>query len=197
MRPFNDTSLLGYKIKKLQECEQVDQIIVGSDCDLILKYAEQLGATPVKRPDEACDEELCSANEMIADLCGRIKTDVVVWTHCTNPNISPNTYGEAIQAFLNNDNYDSLLSVNIVKEHLWTSTRIPFNYNPWGGKHILAKDLPKLYKQNGAFFIQPHEQMLKNSYFFGRKPFLFVTPEEESTDINTEIDFKIAEVLSK
>ncbi len=200
MRPFKGTTLLGYKIKKLQECEEVGEIIVGSDCDEILAHAEQLGAIPVKRPDEACDEEICSANKMIGDLCGRIKTDVVVWTHCTNPNISPATYDHAIETFLNNRNYDSLISVDLVQEHLWKDwgdMRYPLNYNPWAKEHTLAKDLSPLYKQNGAFFIQSHENALKNSYFFGENPQLFLTDLSESTDINTEIDFKIAEFLAK
>jgi len=197
MRPFKGTTLLGYKIKKLQECEELGEIIVGSDCDEILAYAERLGAIPVKRPDEVCDESICSANKMIGDLCGRIKTDVVVWTHCTNPNISAATYDHAIETFLNNRNYDSLISVDLVQEHLWTSDRLPLNYDPHAKEHTLAKDLPPLYKQNGAFFIQSHENALKNSYFFGNKPQLFLIDPNESTDINTEIDFKIAEFLAK
>ena len=200
MRPFKGTTLLGYKIKKLQECEELGEIIVGSDCDEILAHAEQLGAIPVKRPDEVCDEEVCSANKMIGDLCGRIKTDVVVWTHCTNPNISPATYDHAIETFLNNRNYDSLISVDLVQEHLWKDwgdMRYPLNYNPWAKEHTLAKDLSPLYKQNGAFFIQSHENALKNSYFFGENPQLFLTDWTESTDINTETDFKIAEFLAK
>ena len=200
MRPFKGTTLLGYKIKKLQECEELGEIIVGSDCDEILAHAEQLGAKPVKRPDEVCDESICSANKMIGDLCGRIKTDVVVWTHCTNPNISAATYDHAIETFLNNRNYDSLISVDLVQEHLWKDwgdMRYPLNYNPWAKEHTLAKDLSPLYKQNGAFFIQSHENALKNSYFFGENPQLFLTDLSESTDINTEIDFKIAEFLAK
>ena len=200
MRPFKGTTLLGYKIKKLQECEELGEIIVGSDCDEILAHAEQLGAIPVKRPDEVCDEEICSANKMIGDLCGRIKTDVVVWTHCTNPNISSATYDHAIETFLNNRNYDSLISVDLVQEHLWKDwgdMRYPLNYNPWAKEHTLAKDLSPLYKQNGAFFIQSHDNALKNSYFFGENPQLFLTDLSESTDINTETDFKIAEFLAK
>jgi len=199
MRPFCGTTLLGYKIKKLQECEELGEIIVGSVCDEILTHAKQLGAIPVKRPDETCDEKICSANKMIGDLCSRIKTDVVVWTHCTNPNISPSTYDHAIETFLNNRNYDSLISVDLVQEHFWAFNKQPYPvyHDPYHGDHVLAKDLPTLYKQNGAFFIQSHENALKNSYFYGEKPQLFLTDPLESTDINTEIDFKIAEFLAK
>ena len=195
MARFYDTTLLGYKIRALRRCKEVDEIIVGSDCERILIHAKEEGAIPVKRPDEFCDESICSANDMIGDLCGRIKTDLVVWTHCTNPNISSKTYGHAVEVFLNNRNYDSLVSVDLVQEHLWQDGK-PLNYNPWAKEHTLAKDLPHLYKQNGAFFIQSHEQMLENSYFFGKKPYLFVTPSRESTDVNTPDDLRVARLLN-
>lgn len=198
---FSNSTLIGHKIKKLQECSEIDEIIVGSNCDEILKHIEELGAIPVKRPDEACDESVCSANKMIGDLCGRIKTDVVVWTHCTNPNISPSTYDHAVETFLNNRNYDSLISVDLVQEHFWMTTNkgmpYPVYHDPYHGEHQLAKDLPMLYKQNGAFFIQSHKNALENSYFYGKNPQLFLIDPNESTDINTETDFKIAELLAK
>ena len=71
------------------------------------------------------------------------------------------------------------------------------NYNPKAKRHILAKQLPKLYKQDGAIFIQRKKDFLKNSYFFGDNPFLFILEETESKDINTEIDLKIANLLKE
>jgi CMP-N,N'-diacetyllegionaminic acid synthase len=194
---FGDSTLLGHKIKKLQECSKIDEIIVGSNCDEILSHSESLGAIPVKRPEEVCDESICSANEMIGDLCGRIKTDIVVWTHCTNPLIEPQTYDDAVGIFLSHPSlltFDSIISVDEVKEHLWKDGK-PISYDPWAEKHTLAKDIKPMYKQNGAFFIQTHERFLQNSYFFGNYPYLYCTPPEESVDINTPLDFKLAEAL--
>ena len=162
MANFYDTPLLGHKIRTLRLCQKVDEIIVGSDCERILAHAEEAGAIPVRRPDEVCDESVCSANDMIGDLCDRIETDIVLWTHCTNPNISAKTYDSALMIFEHGlDGYDSLISVDEVKEHLWKNGE-PLNYNPWAEAHTLAKDLPLLHKQNGAFFIQLHKKMLEN-----------------------------------
>ena len=200
MARFYDTTLLGHKIRTLKRCKKIDEVIVGSNCDKILSHAESLGAIPVERPEEVCDESICPANKMISDLCGRIKTDVVVWTHCTNPNILCQTYDSALTVVEHgldgyDNGYDSLISVDEVREHLWENGD-PLNYNPWAETHTLAKDLPPLYKQNGAFFIQKHRQMLENSYFFGKKPYLFVTPPRESTDINTSDDLRVARTLN-
>ncbi len=203
MLPFGNSTLLGHKITKLLECKEINDVVVGSDCDDILFFAEKLGARPIKRPDVYCDEIVSSANDMIGNMCSLIETDIVVWSHCTNPLIKPETYDQAVRTFLanlQNKSYDSLLSVDKLQEHLWSYSEsekkyVPHNYNPWGKSHVLAKDLPVLYKQNGAIFIQEYNQMKQNSYFFGKNPYLFEMNPEESIDINTESDFEIAKIL--
>lgn len=195
MTQFGDSTLLGRKIKQLKNTK-IDEVVVGSDCPAILNYAKSLGATPVRRPDEVCDEAICSANKMIGDMIRRISTtDVVVWAHCTSPLMSPETYDLAIDTFLSLEPpFDSLISVDEVKEHLWDNGE-PLNYNPWAREHVLANDLPPLYKQNGGIFIQSYKNILENSYLFGKKPHLFVTPKEESIDVNTKLDLKLARAL--
>ena len=194
LQPFAGTTLLEHKIKQLQKCKMIDRIIVGSDGDDILDVAVSNNVEAIRRPDFYCDESQASANQMISNMCSLFVSDIVVWSHCTNPLISPKTYDTSIQIFFEKEKegYDSLLSVDEVKEHLWGSDKKPLNYNPWGDRHPLAKDLPSLYKQNGGIFIQRHSNMWSNSYFFGSRPHLYVTPQEESIDINTWHDFAIA-----
>lgn len=189
--PFGGLSLLSHKIQQLLSCEFVDEVVVGTNCDILANDAEKHGAKIVRRDEYHCDESLCSANEMIADMCRKIKTDVVIWAHCTNPLVKPNTYDRAIQEFLKPGNHDSLASVTEVREHFWKNGE-PFNFDPWGPRHVLAKNIEPLYKQNGAIFIQHHHNMLSNSYFYGKKPILFPLDEIESVDINTKAEYHYA-----
>lgn len=203
--PFGYSSLLGHKIRQLKKCKTVDEVVVGSDCDDILTLSRDFGVQGVKRPDEYCDEQNCTANQMIGNMCSLISTDIVLWSHCTNPLIQPETYDEAVNLYSESvkrkngvgDYYDSLISVDLVQEHFWQINKVPYPvyHNPYSLEHVLAKDLPKLYKQNGAIFIQSHEAMKENSYFYGKSPYLFVTPKVESLDINTEMDYKIAKYI--
>jgi CMP-N,N'-diacetyllegionaminic acid synthase len=205
MLPFGYSTLLGHKIHQLSECETINEVVVGSDCDEILSFARDRGAKGVKRSEKYCDEKTCSANQMIGNMCSLIDTDVVVWAHCTNPLVRPSTYDEAVNTYLKkieehdargtSNYFDSLISVDAVQEHFWGLSKgsaHPIYHDPYHLEHVLAKDLPMIYKQNGAIFIQPHEQMKKNSYFYGGNPYLFITPTEQSVDINTELDYKIA-----
>lgn len=197
MLKLGDDTLISNKIKQLKECKNINRIVFGSDSDEMLKHAKSYGAETVKRPEYFCDERLASANDMIGNMLDLIKTDIVVWTHCTNPLLSSKTYDDAIQTYLTNLNngYDSLLSVVEFQEHLWNENKKPLNYNPYSKRHVPAKELPKYYMQDEGIFIQPYNQMKNNSYFFGKKPYLYVIPYREFLDINTERDYIVARCL--
>ena len=191
------------KIKQLQKCRNINRVIFGSDSEEMLSQAGEIGAETIRRPDFFCDERIASANDMIWNMASSIKTDIVVWAHCTNPLISSKTYDHAVQTFLDKwPSYDSLLSVVELKEHLWCEKPdktgfAPLNYNPYLPRHTPARELPPYFMQDGGIFIQPHKQMVANRYFFGKTPQLFLIPPEEFLDINNMRDFLLAEVLCK
>ena len=186
-------TLIARKIRQLKKVDLVDRIIVGSNSDEILHEATIHGAEAVRRDDFFCDEKRASANDMLYNMAEMIQTDLIVWTHCTNPFLSSGTYSLAIQTYLNNvPNFDSLLSVRCLQEHLWGPTKKPLNYDPYSSRHTPARELPKYYMQDGGIFIQPREAMLSNRYFFGSSPFLYEIPEIEFCDINNEYDLKMA-----
>lgn len=194
---LNGKSLIERKIKQLQQCKLIDRIVFGSDSDEMISIAKLSGAETIKRADYYCDEEKASANEMIKEMMDLVESDVIIWSHCTNPLLTSNTYDNAIQTFLNNldKGFDSLLSVHEIREHLWTTDKKPYNYNPYSPRHIPARDLPPMYMQDGGIFIQPYKNMKQNCYFFGTNPYLYVIPEKEFLDINNYRDYIIAKAL--
>jgi CMP-N-acetylneuraminic acid synthetase len=212
MLDFGNSTILGHKINQLKKCKKVNEVIVGSDSEEILKYSKELGAVPIKRSKKYCNESISSANDMIGNMMSLMKNkDIILWAHCTNPNIQPSTYDLAIETYEKIikketrpkalEYYDSLMSVDKVQEHLWLKCygdyARPDNHRPWNLPHALAKDLPETWKQNGAIFIQSYKNMKENSYFYGERPWIMETPVEESHDINTELDYYIAESIHK
>ncbi|MCP4355079.1 MAG: acylneuraminate cytidylyltransferase family protein [Proteobacteria bacterium] len=194
-RELSGKSLLGRKITQLKNSKYIDRVVVGSKSLEVLEEAKRYGAETVTEEEYIQTQ---SSNKMIHNLVSRVETDIVVWAHCTNPFIETKTYDNAIELFSSNletCEYDSLVSVYKVQEHLWGTDKKPMNYNPYAETHPLAKELPVLYAQDGGIFIQPHKQMLENSYFFGKKPYLFEMSANEILDINVEKELKIAEIL--
>lgn len=195
--PLDGQSLIERKIHQLRASRQIHRVVFGSDCEQMRSIAHRAGAEVVERASYFCDEARASANEMIGEMMSLVRTDVIVWAHCTNPLISAHTYDCAIATFLDNrKEFDSLLSVVELREHLWQSDkRTPLNYNPYAPRHTPARALPPLYMQDGGIFIQPYAQMRANSYFFGKKPYLFEIPTEEFLDINEMRDYLLARAI--
>ena len=196
---IGDKGLLENKIHQLKKSNLINEVVIGTNISVVEQICNNLEVTHKFREDYYCDESKCSANEMILDMCKKTTADIIVWAHCTNPLVKSSTYDNAILTFLEKEKegYDSLVSVEILKEHLWTNCKKPLNYNPYQKKHVLASQLDPLYKQNGAIFIQRKHNFISNSYFFGKNPFLFVMDKYESLDVNDELDLLLANTIKR
>lgn len=193
--PFAGSTLVGHKVQTLKACEGVSNVVIGSDCPRILAEGERYGAIPLKRDAQFCDEVSRTANDMIEDVVSRITGDVILWAHPTNPLVRASTYAAALAAF--NVRFpvaDSLLSVYSMKRHAWWHGA-PFNHQPWSGSHQVGAWLEPVKFQDGAIFIQPRLQMVRNRSFYGASPFLFEMDPLESTDIDTPADYACAKAL--
>ena len=189
--PFAGTSLVGWKVEQLLACSGIDCVVVGSDDLEILREGERAGAIPCERDAYHCDESKCSANEMIADMAGKVLGDTILWAHSTNPLVSTDIYDAAIHAYATrSQGFDSLASVTKVQRHCWVGGT-PFNFDPKAERHQPAAELPFLHFQDGAIFIQPRRQMLSNRYFYGSNPVLFEIDAITGWDIDTERDYKL------
>lgn len=188
--PFAGTTLIAHKVNQLHRCANIARVVVGSDDPEILAEAELAGAITIKRDAYHCDETRCSANEMIADMAASVLGDVIAWTHPTNPLVGSDVYDAALKAYMDaQPENDSLVSVTRVQRHCWTGG-VPFNFDPKRDRHQPAAELPCLYFQDGAIFIQPRRQMLANRYFFAERPLLFEIDAVTGWDIDTKADYE-------
>lgn len=186
---INGETMLGRKIRQLLS---VGRVVVGSDDDEMLEEAVKCGAETVRR--KCTNEGPDSANAMIAEFMTLIEPcETVMWCHCTNPLVSTETYRRALETYREKlaEQYDSLISVHEIHGHYWhEDMRTPAYNVKWcrNVRHLCASELPALYEQTGAIFIQSYKRFKETSYFFGDRPFLFVEPEDEFLDINTPRD---------
>ena len=84
IKPFNDTSLLENKIKILQKVDNLDEIVVTTDCDKMFSLAEQLGVVAIKRPDYYTSND-CPGSENLEFIATQVDTDYILYTPVTSP----------------------------------------------------------------------------------------------------------------
>ncbi len=116
---FAKKNLLIHKIEVLKKIKELDDIIINTDSSKAISIAKKLKVSFFKREDYYASSE-CSNSEFWSNIAKHTDSKYIMFTHCTNPMITENTYRNFIKIFLKNkDKFDSFNSVSDVKEFLF------------------------------------------------------------------------------
>ena len=190
---FHGQPLVVHKVQQLLCCQHVDVVVVGSDSPAILQVAMQAGARTRLRAPEFCDEQSRSWNEVIVDMVSGVNAEIILWAHCTNPNIQPRTYDRAIELFQSTDG-DSVVGVTNIQTHVWWDNK-PLNFDPYAEVHQVAATLHTISLQHGGIFVANRANMLQWKYVYGCHPELMHVDADEAIDIDTDRDLMRARAM--
>ena len=194
IRKFNDSNILEMKIQQLKGIKALDEIIVNTNCDEIMDLATKAGVKCVKRKDYFASNTV-SMSEVFKNIAENTDSEYIMYANATNPLVTQESYEEAIDIFFRNKkNFDSLTSCHDVKEFLYLNND-PLNYDPRNQPR--SQDLPEIVALNFAISILSKQNMIKYQNILGKKPYMFKLNEVESIDIDTNLDFFIAEKVYK
>ena len=195
--PFNGKNLLTWKISQLNQVPKIQDIIVSSDSDEILKMAKNAGVKIHKRTPEYCDEKTRSFGEVVQNICQNIVGENILWASCTSPLVQPEDYSQAIIKYFEGLElgYDSLMSVRPFQNYIWDESG-PINYE-LGIKHVPSQELDNLYLITNGILIAPRQKMIEWSYFFGSNPYKYYLSKLKSIDIDDQLDLDIANAWLK
>ena len=194
-KPFAGTSLLEIKITqmlKLQKWGKVDEIIVTSDDNDMLEIADSMGVSTHKREEYFASSEATNSEffENLSELV--TNNEHIMYSPVTSPLISFETYNEVISMFIKNP--CNIVTVSPVKHHLWLDGN-PLNYRIDQSPN--SQELPDIYSINYGISIINKLDMHKFKNIVTKSPKFIVLDEMEGLDIDTELDFEIAEIIYK
>lgn len=196
LRAFADTNLMELKIKNLLQVPELTSIVVNTNSELaieIVNKSYRWGVTTHRREEYYASSQ-CSGSEFFRHLGEVTDTDLFVYCPCTSPFIKPETVSQCINQFISTSDYDCLATVSSVKEFLWLDGD-PMNYDPAHAPN--SQDLPDVVALNFGVTVVRKEDLIKNSNIIGKNPQFVKTSDIESIDIDTPLDFYIAEQLYK
>ena len=192
LKLFSKKNLLAYKIEALLKVKSIKNIIINTDSDDAISIAKEYGVKFHKRDPYYASSE-CPNSEFWKHIAENTNTEYILFTHCTNPMIKPETYEDMIRIFeKDREKYDSFNSVSEVKEFLILNNK-PINFQY--GKAPNSQDLPDVIKLNFAINILSTELMKKKKSLIGDRPFFYKLSAVEGFDINTNQDFEFGEFL--
>ena len=194
-KSFNGFPLIEHSIKYAQSYIDGD-IIISTDDKQIASIAEQYNV-PILWRNENLAQDQTPTNDVVRDVIKRTdkRYDLVALLQPTNPLRPKNMFKEALK-LLEKKNSDSLITVSQNKYKLGKiehSSFEPYTYT-FGQR---SQDLEPLYYENGLLYICSYE-LAKNSKLMSKNPTaMLIDHPYGSVDIDTELDWKWAELISR
>ncbi len=195
--------LIAHSIESAIKSKLINKIVVSTDNTIIAQISKKYNAEILMRPKKLAKDDSLTIDVITHTLDSLKKekgfiADLLVLLQPTSPLRTSKDIDNAIKLFL--DNYcDSIISVSELEHSPYWSLKLKNSYlKPNFGKEYFKKrrqDLPTLYSPNGAIFISTPQYLKKHKTFYSEKTIPYIMPAERSIDIDTELDFKLAEIL--
>jgi len=206
IRPLAGKPLIAHAIDTIKETKLIDRIIVSTDSDEIASVASSYGAEiPFMRPPELAQDTSSEwlvwqhAMEYLKETDGNYP-DVLMVVPTTAPLRSVNDLSNCLNKYKEN-NVDIVISVtdahrspffNMVKENEDETVKLVI---PPEDTVSRRQDAPVVYDMTTVAYVTSPEFVMNNKGLFdGRVGYVHV-PAERALDIDTALDFRIAECL--
>lgn len=193
-RPFNGKPLYYHIINSLLQCPYIQEVYVNTNSEMLLEELPGLfeRVRTIPRPANLCADTV-PMNDILLHDVGVVNADWYLQTHVTNPLLSADTIGRAVEMMLSHPEHDSLFSVTPLYTRLWTRRGRPLNHNPL--VLMRTQDLEPVLEENSNIYLFQAETLKARGSRIGEHPLLFEISREEAWDIDEEIDFRVAEFL--
>lgn len=160
----------------------------------MLEIAHNLHCETVQR-DQFYALPTTSMSDVYVNMAENFSADYIAYCNVTNPLIEDITIEKAIMIFQNlRKKHISVNTAHLIKEFMYLDGNA-INYDPLNQPR--SQDLPDIYALNFAVNIISREDMIMFKNIISPEHVLFPVGEIEATDIDSELDFAIAEFLYK
>ena len=199
IKEFAGKPLVVHSIEYALNCDQIDEVVVSTDDDKIVKIARMAGARIVKRPPELSIDS-ATTESAIHHFVNKFnkKPDILVLLQPTSPFRPKGSLENAITHFTENG-FDSLLSITPTHRFFW---RVKENQTTFAEYDYLNRPLRQdmkteniRYVENGSLYIFTRKHFDKTGNRLGGKIGYVEWPKEYSLEIDTPLDFDILEKL--
>ncbi|WP_027390049.1 cytidylyltransferase domain-containing protein [Chrysiogenes arsenatis] len=193
--------LIAWTIEAAQKSKFIDRVIVSTDDAEIEAVAHKWTTETIKRPSSLATDTATSVDVVLHVIeAVEEKYDYVVLLQPTSPLRTTIHIDEAIELLIEKS-ADAIISVCEVEHNpLWCNT-IPEDGSMQSfikdeSKNKRSQDLPKYYRLNGAVYICNTRKLLnEKNFFLNDNIYAYMMAKYNSIDIDTDIDFIVAEVI--
>ncbi len=206
IRMLNGLPLIAYTILAAKKVERLSSVVVSTDSREIAGIALKFGGeVPFLRP--AClASDTASSIDVVLHAIDWFENRGIHYSHVvllqpTSPLRDHTDIERSLDIYFNN-HCDSLVSVCEAKVHPYLCRSFDekgrlCDFMPQVDRHVRRQDMPRAYQLNGAIYIAPVGLLKEKRSFYGETVLPYIMDTYKSLDIDTELDFKVAELIMK
>lgn len=209
LRKILGKPLIAYTIEQALQWGKADRIIVSTDSPEIAEVAVLYGAeVPFLRPGHLAADTapklpvIQHAVNYVEQESG-VRFDYVVDLDPTSPLRSVEDIDLAFNQLVNHPDAYNLYSVTKASKSPYFNmvevNKNGYSYLSKHGSMTIARrqDAPEVYEMNASIYIYRRDPLMSAESVHLPKTLIYEMPEDRSRDIDTELDFKIVELLLK
>lgn len=198
VRLLDGLPLVAYSVMAAKRSGFIDRIFCSTDDMEIAYIANQFGADIIHRPPELARDDSPEIEAWRHALEATAPCDVFVSVPCTCPLRTPGDIDATVEAL---DQSGADLAVTVTpcdKNPLYVAvTLAEGRVKPLANPPVRRQDAPVIHNIVGAAYAARPEYVRKTRGFWDGKIVGVEIPRERAVDIDTELDFRLAELLMK
>ena len=192
---FCGKPLIYWNLIELENCNQVDEVVVASDSEDIISVVEEFKFSKVvvyRRSNENAQDHSTSESIMLEyiNFAKLDLSDVFMLVQATSPFTKSNDFSNGLKMM---NSYDTVFSCAKIKRFIWDKDSNPLNYD--FKNRPRRQDFDGTFMENGAFCISLVSDIIKYNNRISGNIGICEMPEYTFVEIDEPEDWIIAERL--
>ena len=206
IKELNGKPLIAYSIEAALASKMFDKIFVSTDSQKYADIAIQYGADASFLRSEENSSDTAGSWDVIREVISKLKDmgkeyDEVMLLQATSPLRTVEDIVKSIE-LLHEKRGNAVVSLTECDHSpIWCNTlpedKSMDNFDREEYKDLPRQMLPKFYRYNGAIYLVTAEELQKKERMLEKGCYAYVMPQNRSIDIDTALDFMIAETIMK
>ena len=199
IKEFCGKPIIAYSIEAAISSEVFDEVMVSTDSEEIKAIAEQYGASVPFLRSEATSNDFATTADVIDEVINCYKNngrtfDVFGCIDPTAPFVSGKRLAEAYELLGEADEVISVVKFGFPPQRGLVIKDGNVSFQNPESERMRSQDLEPIYHDCGQFYVCKVEPFLEHHSMMLPVTKPYILPEEEVQDIDTESDWRIAEI---
>lgn len=206
IKELNGKPLIAYSIECAIESKMFDKVFVSTDSQIYADIATQYGADASFLRSAENSSDTAGSWDVVREVIAKLQEhgeeyDEIMLLQATSPLRTEEDIIKSVE-LLHEKNGNAVVSLTECDHSPIWCNMLPEdkkmdNFEREEYKNLPRQTLPTFYRYNGAIYLVTAKELQNKEHMLEKDCYAYVMPQNRSIDIDTALDFMIAETIMK